>query len=490
MLGQRVQVGEYCAVVKYVGPVTGTEGEWIGVEWEEEGRGKHDGSYKDVRYFTAKLLHGSFVREQKLSAGQSFSDVLKVRYDNVSGVGDEMSIFNRDNSSTSVELVGMSETDQRRAALLSNLVMREEGIVSVGDGDYIAEQCGNSENLDMSLNLMYDVDKVVELIYLMPKLRGVQFKGNMFTKRTVPSVGQHPHGSLERIYLASSGLSWSELCDLLAHFPNIKEVYISGSDLQITKTPDTILRHLTTLDIQNSNISDWSVLSDISGLPNLDTLILSNNSISRVQIAAGQLTKLHSLSLDHNKIGDWVSVAELRKLPALTTLRMRHNPLITGPALDIRLLVIAMLPHVRKLNGTPITNSERLQADIFYLKFFGGDYHLAGEEFHALHPRFQGLVEEYGKPQTEGPKIASIKEQSVMVRFCNSDGKEFEKKLLKSTPIKNVQLIVQRQFKVMPKNQKLFWVDVDEQKIYLDDPSRELSYFNILGDCKVYLEVQ
>ena len=204
MLGQRVQVGDYYAVVKYTGPVAGTEGDWIGVEWEEEGRGKHDGSYKDVRYFTALSGRGSFVREPKLAAGYSFSDVLKARYDNVSGVGDEMSIFNRDNSSTSVELVGLSETDQRRAALLTNLVMREESIVSLGDVEYIGEQCGNTENLDMSLNLVCELDQALKLIYLMPKLKGVQLKGNIFTKRGVPRVDQ-PHGSLERIYLASSG---------------------------------------------------------------------------------------------------------------------------------------------------------------------------------------------------------------------------------------------------------------------------------------------
>ena len=149
-----------------------------------------------------------------------------------------------------------------------------------------------------------------------------------------------------------------------------------------------------------------------------------------------------------------------------------------------------MVTQVKKLNGTPISISERLQADIFYLKHFGGDYHKGGDEFHALHPRFQGLVEEYGNPQLEGPKITSIKDQSIMVKFCNSEGKEFEKKLLKSTQVKNIQLIVQRQFKVMAKKQKLYWIDLDDQKIYLDDPSQELSYFNILGNCTVYLEIQ
>lgn len=58
----------------------------MGVEWEEEGRGKHDGSHKGVRYFEAKPLHGSFVRRHKLRAGESFSEVLRRRYTDVTGV--------------------------------------------------------------------------------------------------------------------------------------------------------------------------------------------------------------------------------------------------------------------------------------------------------------------------------------------------------------------------------------------------------------------
>ena len=35
--------------VRYVGEVAGTKGEWIGVEWDDEGRGRHDGSHDGKR---------------------------------------------------------------------------------------------------------------------------------------------------------------------------------------------------------------------------------------------------------------------------------------------------------------------------------------------------------------------------------------------------------------------------------------------------------
>lgn len=42
--------GELCTV-RYLGPVSGTTGEWVGVEWDDTSRGKHNGSYEGVKYF-------------------------------------------------------------------------------------------------------------------------------------------------------------------------------------------------------------------------------------------------------------------------------------------------------------------------------------------------------------------------------------------------------------------------------------------------------
>ena len=45
--------GATCTV-RYLGEVAGTSGSWLGVEWDDAARGKHDGSHKGVRYFTCK----------------------------------------------------------------------------------------------------------------------------------------------------------------------------------------------------------------------------------------------------------------------------------------------------------------------------------------------------------------------------------------------------------------------------------------------------
>lgn len=85
-LGARVLVGgHHRATVRYVGPVDGQQGAWVGLEWDEAARGKHDGAHAGRRYFsTAQPTAGSLVRlpkfEEAVSYGRSLADAAAERY--------------------------------------------------------------------------------------------------------------------------------------------------------------------------------------------------------------------------------------------------------------------------------------------------------------------------------------------------------------------------------------------------------------------------
>ena len=53
-IGQRRSYDGLVCTVRYVGEVAGTSGAWLGVEWDDPTRGKHDGSHKGVKYFECK----------------------------------------------------------------------------------------------------------------------------------------------------------------------------------------------------------------------------------------------------------------------------------------------------------------------------------------------------------------------------------------------------------------------------------------------------
>lgn len=48
-------------IVKYCGEVAGTiEGVWIGIDWDDSNRGKHNGCFKNVQYFNARFFLNIF----------------------------------------------------------------------------------------------------------------------------------------------------------------------------------------------------------------------------------------------------------------------------------------------------------------------------------------------------------------------------------------------------------------------------------------------
>ena len=95
-VGQRVHAcGDSRRVgsVKYVGPLEGHPGTWVGVDWDNGGA-KHDGSLKGVTYFQAKSERsGSFVRPHNLSQGISLVEALEIRYRGGDSTKDEEGMY-------------------------------------------------------------------------------------------------------------------------------------------------------------------------------------------------------------------------------------------------------------------------------------------------------------------------------------------------------------------------------------------------------------
>lgn len=75
------------------------EGTWVGVEWDNPARGKHDGSTGGKKYFTVESGHatgGSFIRATKVDAGVSLLEAIEKKYRPAGGIksmneeGDEL----------------------------------------------------------------------------------------------------------------------------------------------------------------------------------------------------------------------------------------------------------------------------------------------------------------------------------------------------------------------------------------------------------------
>ncbi|KAI7685151.1 hypothetical protein KC322_g13146, partial [Hortaea werneckii] len=83
-VGQRLSLKGQLCTVRYNGPVADKQGEWLGVEWDDTTRGKHNGTHQGKCYFTCRSVSpsaGSFLRpNQQWDKPRSFLGALKEKY--------------------------------------------------------------------------------------------------------------------------------------------------------------------------------------------------------------------------------------------------------------------------------------------------------------------------------------------------------------------------------------------------------------------------
>jgi tubulin-specific chaperone E len=187
-VGQRISFDGALCTVRYIGPVAGTTGTWLGVEWDDAARGKHDGSHKDVRYFTClskAATAASFIRPTRpADKPQSFISAVKDKYASGSGGYEygasgpvaSMIII----SGKVAEEVGFDKIHRKQAQIheLKFVILDGQRVASARDEGEpgIGETCPSITQLDLSRNLLEDLRPVVEVCRELPKLANLSIK--------------------------------------------------------------------------------------------------------------------------------------------------------------------------------------------------------------------------------------------------------------------------------------------------------------------------
>lgn len=150
VIGRRVEVnGEY-ATVRFCGAVPPVAGLWLGVEWDNPERGKHDGSHEGTMYF--KCRHptgGSFVRPSKVNFGDDFLTALKKRYVLEDGPDDDENSCSLKVGSKQVQTIGFEHITKKQSQLraLQDISLWNCAVSHAGEQGRIAEACPRIHNL-------------------------------------------------------------------------------------------------------------------------------------------------------------------------------------------------------------------------------------------------------------------------------------------------------------------------------------------------------
>ncbi|KAK3725111.1 hypothetical protein LTR37_000622 [Vermiconidia calcicola] len=441
-VAQRLSLKGQLCTLRYIGPVADKPGEWLGVEWDDPARGKHNGTYDGTVYFTCRSTSrtcASFLRPtQQWDPPRTFLQAVREKYMPEFHDSEADLVYF---SGKQAEEIGFEKFHRRQAKLqgihvlvLDRMCIQHQPPGSEDGDDAIATLCASITELDLSANLFETFDEVVDLCSRLPKLLVLTLDGNRFsvdTERKYP-----PLPAVQSLSLSETLLSAEEVNSLISHsFPSLRSLTLAKNEYSgLLRLP--LSTSVSTLDLSDNNFAS---LSDLKGFhvdnPSLHTLLLKRNSISIVNAhqKADFCLPIRELDLSYNAIDSFAFFNEItpRTLPALKHLRVTGNPLYKdivsadGKALtaeDGYMLTIARLPQLESLNYSKITEKERLNAETYYLGQIAIELANVPEDnvgdVLKKHPRYRDLCEEYGEPTIQRQlKKAAFDPNSLAARL-------------------------------------------------------------------------
>ncbi|RYR63109.1 hypothetical protein Ahy_A04g020902 isoform A [Arachis hypogaea] len=466
-VGQRVHSSgdsRRIGTVKYVGPVEGYSGTWVGVDWDN-GEGKHDGSVNGVQYFHAKSERsGSLVRAPNLSQGISLLEALEKRYRSKStnDEEDEMYVLSTSNNRVSVQLVGKDKIQDKlsRFEELTNASLAYMGVSFPGIPDQINTTVPNMKELDLTGNLLSDWKDVGKICGQLPALQALNLSNNLMSpyKSELP-----PLESIRILVLNNTGVDWEQVELLRQSLTAIEELHLIGNNIsRVLPMSSSFVQgfnSLRLLNLDDNCIAEWDEVMKLSQLrwlvmakcfqfyntcltpsgicitgstnrlylrpgKNLEQLYLNKNCLNSILYPDnGQQNELEATSywpfqnlrcllLGDNNIGDLVSVDSLNLFPNLVETRLSENPIADTTSGGVpRFVLIARLAKIKVFNGSEVTPRERKDSEIRYVRLVISRLHANAEEI-KQHPRFSELKSLYGI-EDERPSTGASGPQTI-----------------------------------------------------------------------------
>ena len=426
IIGRRVEYNGAIGTVRYYGPLKhntdkAKPGEnWIGVEWDDPERGRHNGTVEGVEYFKCRdnLNAGSLLKADKVNYGQNIYNGLLQRYfkDPVSAKDSKDTKETKDETKENVEVdargnsievdediyvqtakkfkkkiefLGFNKVWKKINDLkhLLELALFSAHISDVGPEDTLSKIVPVLENLSLEDNLLYDWNQIYLIGRELKNLKQLSISGNIlkepenvveqqtiYVNSTDEILKEPPIDvfmGLQSIILINMGLTWKTITKVLPAFRFVEELILCKNDLRdfdnlVIREGD--LTNLKFLNMEETSLTDFSGLLKFSHLPKLENLTLNKNHLKSFGKITG-FSEVKIILVEYNEIEELLPLSELNQFPKLDMLRCGHNPVYNYyQALHIRQRAIAEIKGLKRVNGSELRKYERKDCEIYYMR--------------------------------------------------------------------------------------------------------------------------
>lgn len=431
-LGTRFALSGYIGTIRYVGEVEGTSGVWLGVEWDDSNRGKHDGVKDGKRYFACLSPGaGSFIRPlPSLQYGKTFLEALTGKYiEQLHGSHtQETVILGSSNGAIQVEAVNLDKIRGKFANLerLQEVSLDKENVFGAGAPGEVRTKCPNVKGADLSHSLIPSWDVVALIAIELPSLERLALNNNRLRPPSDLKFVTDAFSRLTELQLNGTLMAWQAVMDVIALMPRLNQLESGYNRLQalISLPPKHPVLAVTTINLDCNQLSCWAeTLQALSPFQKLARLVLSSNLFESIPVPTDSQihSKLTHLSLSSTGISKWSSIDSLNLwCPDLESLSLNGTPLLEDSQLGRvwQQIVIARLPRLRTLDGTSISPRHRVDAELFYLSRIARESYLSDAARNAAHPRWVELCKLHGTPDVDsGAKTKDDKLKNHLIEI-------------------------------------------------------------------------
>jgi len=419
--------------VRYIGSLEDKKGEWVGVEWDDIDRGKHSGCWKGTRMFFCQKEGNvaSFVRREKLQPGIDLLEACALRYLNQ---GDSLHALK------DMQFVGL----------------KGYPAASIGDSTKLSLALSNLKSLDLSCCLLSSWDQIIELGTALSSLYELDISNNTLQDlKEDQIIPPSLFPNLARLIVDTMGENaCKNIVKLISAGAFVRLVFLSLqrnclSDLSILSGKS--LGNLQVLNISDNGISSWEQVFKLENFENLKELYLEKNMIREIfPCKNAMLPNLVKLSLNDNPFLSLETLELLDCFPNLQVLDFQRTPLADNLGVrSVRSDLIALLPRLKTVNRSEISDKERFDAEFTFIRNDGRCSHARRA---VLRDKYREYVINTKTDRTDqvGLKLYQVSLQS------NVDKSQQLIKLTPSLSIKDLKLLISRLFSIEPADQTLF----------------------------------
>ena len=417
-IGKKIELNEQTAIIKYIGPLmhkkdVNKNDIWIGVEWDDKTRGKHNGTVEGYEYFKTNnnLNSGSLIRLNKINFGQTFIEALNYKYNFYGSQGNdfnkfvdqglEMDNFIQTNKKIiNIELVGkekavkeFSEFKRMICIDLTNSYVRDLG-------NNLSDLIPRVQELQLTKTLLTKWTEILNLLTLLPRLTMLNFSENLleFDDKFDEEIKKFSSGEkklrLNSLVLNKCGLELYSLIKLCPIFINLESLYLMGNLINneiyekseqkefIDKNIEEIHKNipkLKYLSLEKNRIQQFFFGYKIFKSPVLKYINLNQNLIQKIFTKEEWETKLIDdfkstithISVDYNMFPekDFNQIMiDIEKL-SLKNIDILNNMLVDKNGQETtKIELIGRNPNLSVLNKSIVTKILRRDYEKFYLK--------------------------------------------------------------------------------------------------------------------------